>query len=303
MDNPQPTRKSSLLWLSLFTWAVVLLVSDLTNAVWQALLGEPPIWLVWVKAGLLVVLLVISLVWKPIQTVRPFFFLLLVLMLALWGMNWFRGTAVYLQWENGVNWVVAMAGYQLSKLAVAAIMVVVLLLMGRRRQDFFLTRGQIDAPIRITVGTSKPGRRSISWGLLGLILGICIAPLTLLFFGIGNLPTSAVLIKALPYFPAAIVFAITNAFSEELQFRASLLGDLQKAIGSDQAIWLTATFFGFAHYFGGQPAGIPGVLIGGLLGALFAKCMLDSKSIIVPWFIHFCQNAVIYAFWAIGSVA
>jgi len=111
------------------------------------------------------------------------------------------------------------------------------------------------------------------------------------------------LIKALPYFPAALLFAATNAFSEEMQFRASLLSDLQKAIGPDQAIWLTATFFGFAHYFGGAPAGIPGVLIAGLLGALFAKCMLGSKGIVVPWFIHFCQNAVIYAFWAIGYVA
>ena len=62
-----------------------------------------------------------------------------------------------------------------------------------------------------------------------------------------------------------------NAFSEEMQFRVSLLGGLQKVIGPDQAIWLTATFFGFVHYFGGAPAGIPGVLIAGLLGALFAK--------------------------------
>jgi membrane protease YdiL (CAAX protease family) len=44
-------------------------------------------------------------------------------------------------------------------------------------------------------------------------------------------------------------------------------------------------------------------LIAGLLGALFAMCMLKSKGIVVPWFIHFCQNAVIYAFWAIGFVS
>jgi len=87
-----------------------------------------------------------------------------------------------------------------------------------------------------------------------------------------------------------------------MQFRASLLGDLQKVVGPDQAIWLTAAFFGLAHYFGGSPAGIPGVLIAGTLGALFAKCMLGSKGIAVPWFIHFCQNVVIYAFWAIGAV-
>jgi membrane protease YdiL (CAAX protease family) len=149
----------------------------------------------------------------------------------------------------------------------------------------------------------NPGKRSISRGLLGLILGLLIAPLTLLFLGLGNLPTSSILIKALPYFPAGLLFAATNAFSEEMQFRASLLGDLQKTTGLDRAIWLTATFFGFAHYFGGAPEGIPGVLIADLLGALFAKCMLGPKGIVVPWFIHFYQNTVIYAFWAIGSAA
>lgn len=303
MDIPQANPHSKSLWLSLFTWSMVLLASDLPNAIWEALLGEPPAWLFWAKIGLLLVLILISMVWKPIQEVRPYFFLLLVLMLALWGMNWFRGTAMYIQWENRVNWVVAMAGFQLLKLVVVAIMIVVLLVMGRRWKDFFLTRGQLDAPFKSIKNEKNPGTRSISWGGLGLILGVCIAPLTLLFFGLGNLATSSILIKALPYFPAAMLFAATNAFSEEMQFRASLLGDLQKVIGPDQAIWLTATFFGFAHYFGGAPAGIPGVLISGLLGVLFAKCMLGSKGIVVPWFIHFCQNAVIYAFWAIGYVA
>jgi membrane protease YdiL (CAAX protease family) len=303
MDIPRADSYSKSLWLSLFAWSIVLLASDLPNAIWQSLLGEPLAWLFWAKIGLLLVLILISLVWKPIQIVSPYFFLLLVLMLALWGMNWFRGTTVYSQWENRVDWVVAMAGFQLLKLVVVFIMIAVLLVMGRRWKDFFLTRGQLDAPIKSINNEKKTGKRSISWGLLGLILGLCIAPLTLLFFGLGNLPTSSIFIKALPYFPAALLFAATNAFSEEMQFRASLLGDLQKAIGPDQAIWLTATFFGFAHYFGGAPAGIPGVLIAGLLGALFAKCMLGSKGIVVPWFIHFCQNAVIYAFWAIGYVA
>ena len=288
--------------LIIITWAIVLLVSDLPNAIWQAVCGEPPAWLFWVKAGLLFVFILVSLVWKPIQTVRAYFFLLLVLMLAIGGMNWLMGTTVYDQWEKRAGWVAAMIGFQGLKLAVALIMMAVLLFMGRQRKDFFLTRGQLEGPIKSVNGEKKPGKRPVSWGILGLILGLCIAPLTLLFFGLENLPTSSILTKALPYLPAVLIFAATNAFSEEMQFRASLLGDLQKAIGPDQAIWLTATFFGFAHYFGGAPAGIPGVLIAGLLGALFAKCMLGSKGIVVPWFIHFCQNAVIYAFWAIGSI-
>ncbi len=287
----------------LITWAVVLLVSDLPNAVWQAVAGEPPYWLFWLKISLLVIGIGAGQLWKPLQVVRTYFFLLLVLMLSLSGMNWVRGSAGYLRWESSVNWVVAMAGFQGIKLMVAALLIGVLLLLGKRRRDFFLDWGQLKAPILTRPRPGNATHRSLSWGGMGLILGICIAPLTLLFFGLGNFPNSEVLVRALPYFPAALLFAATNAFSEEMQFRAALLGDLQNATGPDPAIWLSAVFFGFAHYFGGAPAGIPGVLIAGLLGALFAKCMLGSKGIAVPWFIHFCQNAVIYAFWAIGAVA
>jgi membrane protease YdiL (CAAX protease family) len=303
METSQSNHKSNPTGLILFTWAIVLLISDLPNAIWQALIGAPPVWLFWAKIGLLFVLILASLAYKPIQVVRPYFFLLLVLMLALWGMNWLRGMAAYIQWEKQIGWVWAMTAYQLQKLVIAFIMIAVLLLIGKRWKDFFLTRGQLNTPIRPVRPGQNPGKRSLSWGGLGLILGLCIAPLTLLFMGLGNFPSSAILLRALPFFPAALLFAATNAFSEEMQFRASFLGDLQKILGEDHAIWITAVFFGFVHYFGGTPAGIPGVLIAGLLGALFAKCMLESKGIVVPWFIHFCQNAVIYAFWAIGSVA
>jgi membrane protease YdiL (CAAX protease family) len=289
--------------ISLFTWIVVLLVSDLPNAIWQTLCGTPPAWLFWIKIGLLLTIILISLAWKPIQIVRAYFILLLVLMMALWGMNWLMGTAAYLQWQNQVGWVAAMTGFQFLKLSVAFIMVMVLLLMGRRRKEFFLTRGEPGAPIRPIKAEAKPGKRAISWGILGLILGFCIMPLTLLFFNSDDLPSADLLVRALPLIPVAFLFAGTNAFAEEMQYRASLLGDLKTIVGPDQAIWLSATFFGFAHYFGGAPAGIPGVLIAGLLGALFASCMLGSKGIVVPWFIHFCQNAVIFTFWAIGSVA
>ena len=302
MDPSQPAPKAIPIGLSIFTWAVVLLVSDLPNAIWSAVVGEPPTWLFWAKIILLLVIILFSLAWKPIQPVRNYFILLLVLMLSLNGMSWLMATNTYEQWQDRAGWFAAMAGFQLLKLAVAFIMIAVLLLMGKKRRDFFLTRGQLGAPIRPGNSEEQATKHSISWGALGLILGLSIAPLTLLFFGLNDLPSADVLTKVLPLIPFALLFAATNAFSEETQFRAALLGDLQEALGPSQAIWLTATFFGFAHYFGGAPEGIPGVLIAGLLGALFAKCMLGSKGIAVPWFIHFCQNAVIYTFWAIGTV-
>ncbi len=301
MATTLPLQKNRISPISWLTWATVLLVSDLPNAIWQAALGEPPGWLFWAKIGLLLGLVLAGLVWKPIKDIRSYFLLLMLLLLALSGMNWLRGTAAYLRWESSVSWVVAMGGYQALKLAVVLIMLIGLLLLGKKRADFFFKWGQLNRPVKSSTNPEKPAGGYLSWGGLGIILGLCIAPLTFLFFGLGNLPSSSLLLKALPYFPTALLFAATNAFAEEMQFRASLIGDLQKVVGPDQAMWVTATFFGLAHYFGGSPAGIPGVLIAGLLGALFAKCMLGSKGLAVPWFIHFCQNAVIYAFWAIGS--
>ena len=303
MEIPKSNQRSSPLGLVLFTWLAVLLVSDLPDAIWQALAGDHPGWLSWVKIGLLAVLIIASLTWKLIRPVRAYFVLLLVLFLALYGMNLLRSSTPYLQWERQIGWAWGMVVYQALKLVVAFIMIAALLLMGRRPKEFFLTPGQLNAPAWAAGSGGDRKKPSVTWGGLGLMLGICILPLTLLFFAFGNLPATEVLVRALPFFPLAVLFAITNAFSEEMQYRAALLGDLQAALGDDHAIWMTAVFFGMIHYFGGEPSGIPGVLIAGLLGALFAKCMLGSKGIAVPWFIHFCQNAVIYAFWAIDSVA
>jgi membrane protease YdiL (CAAX protease family) len=80
-----------------------------------------------------------------------------------------------------------------------------------------------------------------------------------------------------------------------MQFRGVLLGSLEAPVGKDHAPWLSTAYFGLAHYFGGGPPGIPGVLITGALGALFAKSILETCGIAAAWFIHFCQNAVIYS--------
>ncbi len=303
MAVPLTVAKPRSIGISLFSWIVVLLMSDLPNAAWQALIGEPPSWLFWVKVGLLLALILTSIAWRPIQATRSFFILLLVLMLALKGMNMIMATAAYDQWQNRVGWVMAMTGFEALKMTVTLVMIIALLLMGRQSKDFFLTWGQAGLPVRAVKGEGSARGRQLSWGWLSIILGVCIAPLTLLFFGMSGFPTAAILLKALPYFPAALLFAAANAFSEEVQYRAALLPDLQKNIGADQAIWLSAAFFGFAHYFGGSPSGIVGVLIAGLLGALFAKFMLTTKGISTPWFIHFCQNAIIFAFGAIGAMS
>ncbi len=54
-----------------------------------------------------------------------------------------------------------------------------------------------------------------------------------------------------------------------------------------------AAFFGFAHYYG-MPNGIVGVLMAGVLGWLLGKSMLETRGLFWAWFIHFCQDILIF---------
>lgn len=69
---------------------------------------------------------------------------------------------------------------------------------------------------------SNASRPPVRWIQLGVALGLLIAPITLLFFGLGNLPSQDILVKALPILPLALVFAGMNAFNEEMQFRSGV---------------------------------------------------------------------------------
>ncbi len=88
---------------SVIAWVVVLLVSELPNAIWQAVIGPPPSWFFWAKVGFLIVMAVFGWTWKRVKPLRFYFIPLLALNLALWTMNWIRATPNYLQWEEQVG--------------------------------------------------------------------------------------------------------------------------------------------------------------------------------------------------------
>lgn len=52
---------------ALITWGVMLLVSDLPNAIWQAAGSDPPGWLFWIKIILLWLVLNISTLWEKLR--------------------------------------------------------------------------------------------------------------------------------------------------------------------------------------------------------------------------------------------
>ncbi len=68
-----------------------------------------------------------------------------------------------------------------------------------------------------------------------------------------------------------------------------------------QALFLTAVFFGLAHYYG-VPYGIIGVVMSTFLGWMLGKAMLETRGFFWAWFIHFCMDVKIFSFIALDSI-
>jgi len=64
---------------------------------------------------------------------------------------------------------------------------------------------------------------------------------------------------------------------------------------------LGSGFNGSAHYIGGQPSLLLGVVITTFFAWGLGNVMLESRSILLPWSIHFALNAVIYFFNAMAG--
>jgi membrane protease YdiL (CAAX protease family) len=64
---------------------------------------------------------------------------------------------------------------------------------------------------------------------------------------------------------------------------------------------MAALFFGSGHYIGGQPNLLLGAVITTFLGWALGKSMLESRSILLPWSMHFAINTIMYLFNAMGA--
>lgn len=300
-DLQSSTSKPVSSSLIAIAWLVTLLVSILPEAIFYYTGGPIPAWLLWAKVGLLIVLVILSWPWKQIQPLRSYFILLGVLILAWWSISWIR-TVLPWQWEEQTPWAVGMLGIQLLKFGVVALLtVVVLFIIMRRRQEFFLTIGQLDAmaePVR-WLGMKEP----VSWTRFGPIVAVVATLVLLVVLALTNQPSATTLVRSLPLLPMAVLLAATNAVSEEVSYRASLLAPLHKVVGKRHALLLTAVFFGLAHIAGGVPAGmIPTVLMTGFLGWLMGKSMLETRGFFWAWLIHFITDIPVFAFLAMDSV-
>lgn len=283
-------------------WAVMLLVSMLPNILFHEVVHRSPSWLFWAKVAFLLLLGLASWFWPWLTSLRPFFLILASIYLIEAGVSLVTGSTTWQRWFGGADapFVVSMLGIQLGRLLVSFGMIGVLRVLHYRREAFFLVKGDLSAPIQPVrwLGFAKPE----PWTRFGGQFAVYISLGTLLFLYLAGRPQALALIQALPWLPVVLLLAAMNAFSEEMTYRASLLAGLEQAVGSHQALWITAIFFGLGHYFG-VPYGMIGVVMASFLGWILGKAMLETRGFFWAWFIHFLQDVMIFFFMAVGAVA
>jgi len=287
--------------LSVAAWLVMLSVSVLPDALLDMLAIASPPWIIWAKLGLLAIAAASTFAWRSLRPLRSFFLILLGILAAELAVTRLGNSASLTSWlGNDASFAAGMLNTQFRRLSVSLLLIIVLLALGFHRTEFFLARGRLDAPIAPVrwLGFARP----IPWTQFGVQWSIYIAIgllAFLLFFGRPSLNT---LLQAVRFAPIVLMLAAMNAFNEEMTYRSTLLAGLESVVGGQQALLVSAMFFGLGHYFG-VPFGWVGVGMAAFLGWILGKSMLETRGFFWAWFIHFVQDVLIFYFMAAGSIA
>lgn len=284
--------------MTLVAWAATILISALPDIVWVTLTGGMPSGLAFVKMGFLLLMALVATIWSPLRSLRNFF----IVMLAFFGFSELRLQVDFsipaLQALFGSNvFDLRMQAEQTGKLAVSLAVIATLLVLGYKRRDFFLTLGNLRAPIEPVplLGFPKPD----PWPVFGLQWGVYIAVALGIVQFLSLRPSGELMLKLVPVLPSILFYAALNAFNEEITYRAPMLATLEPVTGSKQVLWMSAYFFGIAHYFG-----IPGGILGGIasifMGWILGKAMLETRGLFWAWWIHFLSDIVIFTFMVVA---
>jgi hypothetical protein len=291
--NPFPVPRSSRS-LTITAWVAIVLISTLPDILLVKLTGGIPAGLAFIKMGLLLALSLAAAFWKELRPLRNFF----ITLFAFLGLSELRlqinFTLPALQALFGSSlFDVRMQAEQTGKLAVSLVMILILLGLGYKRQDFFLTRGNLRAPIQPVPLLGFPKRDPWPW--FGLQWAVYIALTLAVMQYLSLRPSSTVLLQILPVLPSILFYAALNAFNEEITYRSPMLATLEPVGGSQQALWMAAYFFGIGHYFG-TPGGIAGGIASIFMGWILGKGMVETRGFFWSWWIHFLSDVAIFAF-------
>jgi membrane protease YdiL (CAAX protease family) len=287
--------------VAVVAWSSMLLVSILPNVLLNELFNISTPWILWGKLIFLGASLILSfflVTWKPL---RHFFTILVGILLLDYGRAWLISTEV---WKNlfvfNNPFIKNMFGEQTSRVISAMMMIGLLLILGYRRSSAYLQPGELGVPIgKVSWLGFKEGE--FKWSRFGWMSALAIGAGTLLFLVLGGSLRFSDLQYLPGLLPMILLFAVMNAFFEEVIYRSAIIAPLSKHLGRMNLIWIPAVFFGIAHYYG-VPYGVLGVVMSTFLGWLLSKSMVETKGFFWPWFIHFVQDIFIFSFIALGAI-
>lgn len=278
----------------LTAWLGTLLLSRLP----QIILGElgiisPFDWDVWWWIIIGVVLIALTYAWADVRPLRGYFLIITMIYIFTFLLSILQRTLIWTTWFGSDKpWIASFFGDRLGVVLIALGLVGTLTLFGQKPKNFFLAYGNANAPafgIRLSWKIAAP---LIALPLAGLIGAAILAM---------NPGMMVKIAEVLPLLPVVLLFALMNAFGEEMAFRAAPLSQLWQVVGKGHAIWMVALWFGLGHYYGGMSFGAIGAVFFTLVAVLFGKAMLDTKGLAVPVFLHLWGDVVLFIFLAIGS--
>lgn len=299
-DQSQPTSHPPASTIAI-AWVVTLLVSSLGDILCFELTGAVPLGLLWAKVGLLGALILLTWLWKPIRALRPFFVVLLAIALLMRASDWLWNSPALKAWWSPQSFTVTTLAFQVLEMGVALLLIGLLFLLRKRRQRFFLVRGELHAMAESVKWLGQKSAGPLwSFGLV-FTLVVIIGQVFMIILPLS--PTADTVRHLVPLVPLILLLAAANGFTEEITLRAVPISTVYEVVGKSNAIWMAAVLFGLAHYIGGIPSGIPGVLITAFLGWFFGKCMVDSRGFFWPWLFHTVQDILPFTLMALAAIS
>lgn len=278
---------------SLTLWALIAVASPTSEIACQVVAGAVPVWLIWFRIAVLVVVLAMAAYAKRLRILRPFCFAYLFQLMAVAALAAARGSSQYHSIVSRDGFIEGQLFLELVALVLIAPVVVWCL---RRRDRFYLRIRELSDPVEPIWAGTDIVRLPWSWVAPVFAVGAALCAWAFVGFEGETVPKSWVMV------PWAVLFAAGNAFLEEFVNRNVLAGSVQMDFGAQHAIVVSAFIFGIGHW-NGLPAGAIGVLMTFVLGYVAAKAMVETKGMFWPWFMHALPDCVRFYYWGIGSVA
>jgi membrane protease YdiL (CAAX protease family) len=178
-------------------------------------------------------------------------------------------------------------------IACVSILLIVLVRIAKRRPLLFLKPGEIAAPgKRMRIFLVKEGS---SWRTTGLSLLVTVTVFLGIFMlmGMKQMNREFSLSAFFANIPFIIIFAVFNAWSEEIFYRLVPAEFFSRFNNEKIYPVISGLIFGAAHWWG-SPGGPIGIVMAGLLGWILARSVLETKGIFWALIIHLAQDLVIF---------